>query len=323
MSRPDIVVLSEHLSEVASAWLAERCELIERPHDHPNFRQALTDAAALVVRTYTIVDETLLEAAPRLRVVGRAGAGLDNIDLAACEWRGIQVVYTPEANTQAVVEYVLWLLGDALRPRIALPGPVDREQWRRLRAETVGRHQISDLTLGILGLGRIGRRLAEVAAAIGMAVRYHDLIEMQPEQPFGAEPVPVERLFAECHVVSAHIDGRLANRRFVGSRLIERMRPDVIFVNTSRGFVVDGAALAGFLRRNPGALALLDVHDREPFGGDDPLVGVPNARLYPHLAGRTTSAMSAMSWVVRDVVEVLAGRPPRYPVLAPPPKQPV
>ncbi|MHC4416508.1 MAG: NAD(P)-dependent oxidoreductase [Planctomycetota bacterium] len=314
MSDADLVVQTEHLTEEAAAWLGRRCRLVVCRHDDPQLAGVLGDAAGLVVRTYTVVDEVMLDAAPRLRVVGRAGAGLDNIDVAACRSRGVEVVYTPDANTQAVVEYVVSLLAGVLRPGLALAEPVDRDRWRRLRAQKPDRPQMNELTLGILGLGRIGRRLAEVARAIGFArVLFNDLLEIPPTRRHGAVPVAVERLFAQSDVVNIHIDGRPANRHFVGLDLIGRMKPDVIFVNTSRGFVVDSLSLATFLEAHPHALALLDVHEREPFDETYPLLGLPNGRLYPHAGASTERADLNMSWVVRDVVAVLEGRRPEYP----------
>lgn len=316
MSRSDIVIQTEHLSQAASTWLAERCKLVVCAASSAEFDQLIGSAAGLVVRTYTIVDEKLLERATRLKVIGRAGAGVDNIDVAGCRRRGIQVVYTPDANTQAVVEYVLSLLGDILRPRVVLKDAVSVAEWARLREATVGRLQMNQLTLGILGLGRIGKGLAGVAGAIGMKVLFNDLLEIPVDHRCGAQSVSVERLLEQSDVVSIHIDGRASNRRFVNRALIDRMKSDVMFINTSRGFVVDNMALAEFLRRNPGALALLDVHDPEPFGADYPLLGLANARLYPHLASRTQAAMENMSWVVRDVVAVLEGTKPESPAPA-------
>ena len=131
------VVQFEALSRDAERWLDDRCDVRRLAPDADDLGDALREADALLVRTYTRVTEDLLESAPRLRVVGRAGAGLDNIDVAACRERGIEVVYRPDANTQAVVEYVVCLLCDALRPRTTLNGPVDAQTWHRLRADVV------------------------------------------------------------------------------------------------------------------------------------------------------------------------------------------
>lgn len=313
MNPSDIVVQTEQLSKQAAQWLAAQCRLVTCPTKSPEFDSVIAHASGLVVRTYTIVDQALLQRAPRLRVVGRAGAGLDNIDVTACRARGVEVVYAPDANTQAVVEFVFWLLGDALRPRPTLDHAVSQEQWDRVRQMIVGRRQLSEATLGILGLGRVGQRVAAVARVYGCRVLYNDLLTIPAEQRHGAQPVGVEALFEQSDAVTIHIDGRPANRNFVSAGLISRMRGDVIFANTSRGFVVDNLALANFLKKNHDALALLDVHEPEPFGADYPLLGVPNARLYPHLASRTQAAMEAMSWVVRDVVAVLEGRQPQFP----------
>jgi phosphoglycerate dehydrogenase-like enzyme len=314
MAASDLVIQTEHLAPGPAAWLARHCTLEVCAPDDPRFYGFLAEARGLVVRTYTVVDEPLLDAAPGLRVIGRAGVGVDNIDVAACRARNVDVVYTPDANTQAVVEYVFCLLGGVLRPPASLAEPVGVDRWKQLRAERLRQRQMSELTLGILGLGRIGGRVAEVAASIGLErVISHDLVEIPPARRHGAVSIPVETLFAEADIVSLHIDGRPDNRHYVGRHLIGFMKPDVIVINTSRGFVVENLALAEFLRRNPGAVALLDVHEQEPFEASYPLLGLGNARLYPHLAAATERAHVNMSWVVRDVVTVLDGGRPRHP----------
>jgi phosphoglycerate dehydrogenase-like enzyme len=312
MSKP-LIIQTEHLSEDAARWLAERCRVARCVPGHEAFAGLLRDAAGLVVRTYTIVDEQLLAGAPKLKVVGRAGAGLDNIDVLACRRRGIDVVYAPDANTQAVVEYVIALMLDELRPRLTINHSIDSSEWIRLREETVGKRQLSELTLGILGLGRVGKRLARAAAGLGMSVMYNDLVEIAPPERFGSKPVDVRKLFESADVLSMHVDGRASNRHFVAGDLLNRLKPGAILINTSRGFVVDNLALASWLRANPKGIALLDVHDPEPFGSEYPLLGLPNTKLYPHLASRTEMAMNNMSWVVKDVIAVLEGRKPESP----------
>ena len=312
MSDRKLVIISEHLSEEAEAWIAERCAVVHCGYDDPDFEQRLTEAEGLVIRTYTTLDRTSLEKATKLKVIGRAGTGLDNIDLGACRDLGIEVVYRPEANTQAVVEYVFFLLGDALRPRTILTQPVDASAWSQIRAETVAPHQLSELTMGILGMGRVGSGVARVAAAFGMKVLFSDLREVPDAERYGAESVPVGDLFALSDVVSLHVDGRESNRKFVRESLLEHMKSNAMLINTSRGFVVDNESLADKLGKNPEMLALLDVHEPEPFGADYPLLGLANVRLYPHLASRTKRAMDEMSWVVRDVVAVLEGEHPKY-----------
>ena len=306
-------MVTEHLADEAAEWLAERFDVEFCGVHDDRFGELAPEAEALVVRTYTRVDNALLVHLPKLKVVGRAGVGIDNIDVAACKARGVQVVSTPDANTQAVVEYVLCLVCDVLRPRLFLEESVEKEEWDQIRQDVVGLWQMDELVLGILGLGRIGKRIAEVARAIGFTVIYHDIEEIPVERRFGAEPVSLTRLFAESDLLTIHIDGRPSNRGFVSRELIESMRPDANLINTARGNVIDAQALASWLLRNPAAAAMLDVHDPEPFGEDYPLLDVPNAYLAPHLASRTMTAMDNMSWVVRDVVAVLEGRAPKWP----------
>ena len=312
-ARRPLVVVTEHLADEAADWLAQRFD-VERCGVHDDrFGELAAEAEALVVRTYTRVDAALLAHLPRLKVVARAGVGIDNIDVAACKARGVQVVSTPDANTQAVVEYVLCLMCDVLRPRLFLEDPVEKEEWNQIRQDVVGLWQMNELVLGVLGLGRIGKRVAEVTRAIGFTVIYHDIEEIPEEKRFGAEPVTLERLFAESDLLTIHIDGRPTNAGFVSRVLIESMRPDANIINTARGNVLDAQALAEWLRANPAAAAMLDVHEPEPFCNDYPLLNVPNAYLAPHLASRTMTAMDNMSWVVKDVAAVLAGRAPRHP----------
>ena len=309
---PAPVAVTEPLTPDSLQWLRERVSVTEAAPGEPAFEAVAGSLEGIVVRTLTQVDRALLSRMPRLRVVARAGVGLDNIDLPACRERGIAVVHTPDANTQAVVEYVLCLLCDALRPRLFLGRPVDTQAWERIRTEVCGERQMDELTLGILGFGRIGSRVAQVARAIGFRVLYNDLLTFAPSMRHGAEPVSAEDLFARSDVITLHIDGRPDNRRFVNASLIKHMRPQALLLNTCRGFVLDHEALADFLRMNPGAQALLDVHEPEPFPADHPLLGMRNAHLAPHLASRTRSAMDRMSWVVRDAVAVLEGRKPEF-----------
>lgn len=302
------VVVSEELSAGALAWLRERA-LVEcvRFDAGAAFDEALGRADALIVRTYTKVTAELLGKGPRLKVVGRAGVGLDSIDVGACRARGVEVVYTPDANTVAVSEYVLALVLDAFRPRAFVESVLSRADWSGVRKELIAPRQLSELTLGILGLGRIGKRVARWARALDMNVIYHDLLEMPEAVRNGARPVSRDELLASADVLTIHVDGRAGNRGLVTAEWLERMKRDVTIVNTSRGFVVEAAALAAFLRGNPGARAILDVHEPEPFGEEYPLLGLPNAYLAAHLAACTRAAQENMSSVVRDVWRVLAG----------------
>jgi D-3-phosphoglycerate dehydrogenase len=313
MSRP-LVVQTEALDEACRDWLRERCEIVpSAPEDGEAFVDLMSRAEGLLVRTYTRVDGELLARAPKLRVVGRAGVGVDNIDVAACRARGVEVVYTPDANTRAVVELVTAFMLDALRPRVSLDRALALADWKNLRASVVAPRQLAGMTLGILGLGRVGKGLARVGRAMDMRVLYHDLAEIPESDRQGAQSVGVEELFSQAEILSVHIDNRPGNRRFVDGEKLSLLPAGAMFINTSRGFVVDDVALALWLRKNSGARAVLDVHDPEPFTSEYPLLGLANARLTPHIGAATAQAHRNMSWVVRDVWRVLSGERAQFP----------
>lgn len=311
-----LVIQTEHLDDEAVAWLSERCRHVRCSSDDPRFDELLESAEALVVRTYTTVDAALLDRAPRLRVVGRAGVGLDNIDVGACRARAVEVVHTPDANGQAVTELVFAFLLDAYRPRVFLDGALRREEWVGLRQELRAQHQLSDLTLGVVGVGRVGMRVCRIARAFGVRAVCHDLREIPDEHLHGATPVPLDDLLGGSDVVTLHVDGRASNRNLIGARELALLQHDAALINTSRGFVVDPDALAAWLQDHPGARAMLDVHEPEPVTPDSPLLALPNAHLSPHIGAATSTAQRNMSWVVRDVWAVLEGRAPANPAPA-------
>jgi len=313
VSDKPLVIQAEDLDEVCAAWLSERCDLVRCRCDEANFRAHLLQAEGLVVRSYTPVDAQMLEAAKKLRVVGRAGVGLDTIDLAVCKERGVRVVHTPGANTQAVVELVFAMLLDVVRPRVFLHKPIcDLAAWKEARRQLTGTRELGSMTLGILGLGRIGSRIAQVAGAFGMDVMYHDTQEIAEDERFGARPVDRDELLASSDVLTINVDGSPGNRAIIAAAEFAQMKADVVFVNTSRGFVVDAFACAAFMIEHPKACALLDVHEPEPFDAAYPLLDIKNVHLTPHIGGATKAASLAMSWVVRDVWAVLSGDKPEF-----------
>lgn len=314
MSKPTVIV-TETLADRPATWLAERVNLVWCSHEKTDELQSLLpEAQGLLVRTYTQVNDALLDQAPNLKVVGRAGVGLDNIDLPACHKRGIPVVYTPDANTQAVVEYVLGLILDELRPRTNLT-PDNLAQFHQLRKTEVGK-QFDQLTLGILGFGRIGKRLGAVAHALGVNLKVCDLMpeaDARKAVNYPFEYVSHEKLYSRSDIVSIHVDGRPSNKHLINADALSHFRDDAIIINAARGMLVDHNALATWAKAHPEARAILDVHDPEPVPTDYPLVGLANVRLLPHLASRTNEALENMSWVVHDVLAVIEGRTPSYP----------
>ncbi|MEM1445473.1 MAG: NAD(P)-dependent oxidoreductase [Planctomycetota bacterium] len=313
------VVITERLDEACAAWLEQHARVVWHRFDQPGLDAALADADGLVVRTYTQVDDDLLEQAPNVKVIGRAGVGLDNFDLPACERRGVRVVYTPDANTQAVVEYVMGLMLDHVRPRTPFPPPPEGTDARfhELRKTEVGR-QLDEMTLGIVGFGRIGKRLGNAAHALGMNVWACDVlpeVELRKAVAFPFEFKTHAELYAGSHIVTVHADGRSPNRHLLDGEAFAAMRDDAVLINAARGMLVDHAALTAWLTDHPDAHAYLDVHDPEPptHAEQASMRQLPNATLLPHLASRTHTALANMSWVVRDVLAVLQGEAPQYP----------
>lgn len=317
---PPLVIVTEALDERPAQWLGQRAELVWCSDQDARFDDLLSRAEALVVRTYTQVNESLLGRAPKLKVVGRAGVGLDNFDLPACRRHGVQVAYTPDANTQAVVEYVIGLMLDELRPRYSMTGPVTAEQFHRLRQEQVGEH-LSDKTLGILGFGRIGKRLAKAAHGLGIRCLVNDLIpehELRPQVDVPFTFVDKATLYRQSDILSIHVDGRRENRRMFDVATLAQLKDRCLLINAARGMLVDNEALAAWAKTHPQARVILDVHDPEPPpppGAEPPypLYHLDNVRLLPHLASRTHAALENMSWVVRDVWAVLQGEKPQFP----------
>ena len=312
MSNP-LVIVTEPLAPQPLDWLRERAEVIEASPGEPDFESNINKADAMVVRTYTTIDDNLLARGESLKVIGRAGVALDNFDLPACKDRGVMVVHALGSNASAVAEYVFALIYDALRPRIFLDQAVNLDLWSEIRAELIAPKQLEECTLGIYGLGRIGKRVARIGDAFNMRVIYNDLLDMPKDVRHGAEPVDVETLLKDSDILTVHVDDRPANRDLLDAGAFAMCRPDVLFLSCARGLIVDANALADFLKSNPDATAICDVHEPEPFGDGYPLLGLDNAHLAPHIAAATELAKTNMSWVVRDVVRVLDGETPEHP----------
>ena len=302
------VVVTEGLETIPLAWLKGEAHVIESSWKSlQQLRKDLALADALIVRTYTQVNDELLSAAPKLRVVGRAGVGLENIDQAACARRGVAVISTPGANMHAVCEYVFNLIFHLGRPLVHVPDPISPEGFHAYRKKIRGL-ELHGKTMGILGMGRIGRAVGRVALAFGMNVIYNDLLDVAAQVDFPAQSVSKAELYAQADILTVHVSHVEGNRNLIAAAALEQMRPTAYLINTSRGEVIDAAALAAALKNDRLAGAALDVHEPEPPPAEYPLWGVKNLILAPHLAARTQGAMDAMSWVVRDVMEFLKSK---------------
>jgi phosphoglycerate dehydrogenase-like enzyme len=306
MTKPTILV-TEGLEKTPFTWLRAHANVLEISWKDPEqLRAALASAHGLIVRTYTQVTDELLSLAPHLKVVGRAGVGLDNIDQVACQRRGIAVLSTPTANTRAVCEYVFNLIFSLARPVVNLKAPVTDAEFHNYRKIVRGL-ELSGKTIGILGMGRIGRGVGKIAWAMEMNVLYNDLLDVSTLIDYPAKSVPKPELYANADILTVHVNHQPDNLNYhlIDTAVISRMKPSALLINTSRGEVVAAEDLATALKTNRLAGACLDVHDPEPPPADYPLWGLPNLIFAPHLAARTQGAMDRMSWVARDVVEFL------------------
>lgn len=267
---------------------------------------------AVVIRTSVRLTAAVLENATRLRVIGRAGVGLDNIDLEAARRGGITVVYTPESGTEAVADLTIGMLLCCLRRIHEVHAEVLGGRHQEVRGLPPAR-QMSELTMGIIGMGRIGRAVGRrCRLGFGMRVVYNDIVDVG-RLDFVAEPMGFETLLREADVVSLHVPLTEETRGMICKRTIDLMKSDSILINTSRGAVVGCGDLAAALVEGRLAAAALDVLDVEPPPPEHPLLRAPRVLLTPHIGARTATAQTRMSDVVDDVVAVLAGRTPRFP----------
>jgi len=300
------IVITEFMAEAAVASLAERFEvvydrsLVDRPDD---LQVAVGDTDALIVRNRTSVDAALLACAPQLRVVGRLGVGLDNIDVDACAARGIAVIPATGANALAVAEYVIATALVLMRGVYHSTAEVASGHWPR-SALSLGR-EIAGKTLGIVGYGGIGRESARLGRALGMRV-----IGFDPQVPAtsplwtqdGTAPRDFAEVLAEADVVTLHVPLSPATRNLLDAARIATMKLDAILINTARGGVVDETAVAAALRAGTLGGAALDVFDHEPLGAGSPLAGCPRLILTPHVAGVSRESNDRVSSLIAEQV---------------------
>lgn len=258
------------------------------------------------------VDQTLLDAAPRIRVVANMAVGYDNIDVPACTARGVLVTNTPGVLTEATADMTWALLLAAARRLPEGEQALRKGEWGPWHPTWLLGHRVSGATLGIVGPGRIGRAVARRAAGFGMTVLYSG---HRPVTDFPGAFVPLDDLLARSEYVSMHVPLTPETERMCDAAFFARMRPDAIFVNTTRGGVVDQAALADALRTGQIAGAALDVMTPEPIPVDDPLLATPHLVVAPHLGSATLETRTAMAHLaVEGVIAGLDGRAPAHAV---------
>jgi len=266
------------------------------------------DLPGLIVRNRTPVDKALLDLAPRLKVVGRLGVGLDNIDVKACEARSIEVCSARGANATSVAEYAIAMAMILLRRRAYLDTHrLVAGEWPR---EELGRGlELAGKRLGIIGLGSIGGTTARKARALDMRVTAFDpYLPDEHENWNVAQKVTFAELLATSDVITVHCPLNAETRGMIGAQELARVRRGAVLINSARGGIVDEAACAAALRTGPLAAAALDVFDYEPIRSEAGklFAGIPNVVLTPHISGVTAEANHRVSLMtVESVAAVL------------------
>jgi (S)-sulfolactate dehydrogenase len=304
------IVISEFMDEAALAGFGAGFDLLNDPSlvdDRPRLLAAVAGADGLIVRNRTQVDAELLAAAARLKVVGRLGVGLDNIDMGACAARGVAVKPAVGANALSVAEYVICAAMVLVRGCYRAEADMLAGRWPRMAL--VG-GEVAGRTLGLWGYGSIAKLVARKAAALEMRVIAHDPHLPDGAAWAGAGRVSAEALLAQADVLSLHVPLTDETRGLISAAALAAMKPGAVLINTARGGVVDEAALAAALREGRLGGAALDVFEAEPLGADAAQVfaGCPNLILTPHVAGVTEEGNVRVSAVtVENVRAALEG----------------
>lgn len=291
------IVVADRISNRGLALLAEPGWQVATP-DAAALPAELADADGLVVRSATRVTAGLLDAAPRLRVVGRAGVGVDNIDVEAATARGVLVMNTPGGNAVSVAEHAMALLLALARQIPQFDAAIHAGRWEKSNAGV----EVRGKTLGLVGLGRVGAEVARRARAMEMRVVAHDpFISEAFARDSGVELVPLDDLLARADFISLHTALTTGTEHLLDTTAIAKMKPGVRLVNTARGELVDEAALAEALRSGHVAGAALDVFAQEP-PRNSPLAALPNVIATPHVAGSTQEAQEEVGTLIAQQV---------------------
>jgi D-3-phosphoglycerate dehydrogenase len=271
--------------------------------DGEDFEAELADADALIVRSATRVTREMLAKAPRLKAVGRAGVGVDNIDIPAATRRGIAVFNAPGGNTIAAAELSMALLISVARKIPAAEASVRSGEWNRAAFKGV---ELRGKTVGLIGAGRIGSEVATRCQAFGMEVVAHDpYLSPTRAEELNVELTSLDEVLERADFLSMHVPLTEETRGICGPVALAKMKSTAFVVNASRGGVVDEAALAKALHNGDIAGAALDVYEDEPLAADSPLRDAPNLVLTPHLGASTAEAQVGVAMEVAQKIRLL------------------
>ncbi len=293
------ILICDHV-EVDQLALGPGIEVDYRPEiTRDELLNVAGDYEAFIVRSRTKIDRPVLEKATRLRLVARPGTGLDNVDVAYAKSKGVSVVNSPESLVEGVAEHVTLLMLALSRKLVQADNGTKAGKWEK---NSLKGKELRGKVLGIVGLGRIGRRIAEIARTLGMTVLFYDVVAIPPEvvSELGARVVGLDELFSSADFVTLHVPMTPDTAHMVGASRLARMKPTAFLINTSRGGVIDEDALAGALREGRIGGAALDVFEKEPPSG--PILSAPNTILTPHIGGQTEEAQVNAITVIGEKV---------------------
>jgi (S)-sulfolactate dehydrogenase len=300
------VLVSEYLPDEHLDLLRTRHDVVYDPDlctDRSRLLDQMAGVEALFTRNRTQVDDELIAAAPSLRVVGRLGVGLDNIDMNGCERAGVQVIHAAGENAVSVAEYVIGAMLVVVRGVFGMTPSMIAGEWPR-QGHAFG-HELMGKTLGLVGYGSIARQVAKHAAGLGMEIISYDPFVPENDPAWGmVRSVDVDTLLASADVISVHVPLSDGTRNLIDARALNRMKPTAVLINTSRGGIVDETALAKALLERKLAGAALDVFASEPLGPKPAAVfaAVPNLLLTPHVAGNTRESVDRVATVIVEKV---------------------
>jgi D-3-phosphoglycerate dehydrogenase len=274
--------------------------------------KTIGDYDALIVRGRTKVTNEVFYAGKKLKVIGRAGVGVDNIDLEAAKKHNVIVVNAPVSTTLAVAELTLGLLLATAREIPRADSAMKKGEWLKKDFEGV---ELNGKTLGIVGFGRIGMEVGKRAAAFGMnVVAYDPFVSEDDIKARGGEPVTIQELFEWSDFISLHLPLNVQTRDFIGQMALSQMKTGVRIISAARGGIIDESALLAALNNGKVAAAALDVFEKEPPGGTD-LVNHPKVITTPHIGAQTAEAQTrAAEDIANEVLSALRGEPLRWKV---------
>ena len=318
------VLVVEQIHPAGLDLLAQKAQLVfPQPQTPQGIIAAIADCDALVVRNTKITPE-IMDAAPRVQVIGRHGVGYDTVDIAAATERSIPVVYTPAANTESVAEIAMGFIIVLGRKILMAHSCMQTEE---LLSETttlsvmaqrrgLANFDLWGKTLGVVGVGRIGSLISKkMIAAFNMKVLGYDpYVDAETLAGYGVQKVDsLEEMLPQCDFVTLHCPGGAETRHMIDARALTLMKPSAYLINTARGTVVDEAALVDALQRKQIAGAAIDVFDPEPPCAGNLLVHQENAIVTPHFCAMTEESLYNMSTMVaQGVLDVLEGKRPQY-----------